>query len=111
MAKKGKSTLKDLNAFLKQKPNTLVDVDQVDTIEAPASQPELSESGIIEQIELLAQKNGDNFRNTLLNLIQSALDGQKESNASDIMLLNTVLYLQHTEKVSQNLENLAVEHA
>lgn len=107
MSKKEKMTLTDLNAFLKgqhedgsegedfiqKKPKTLVEVQALEDLKGDASEELLSE-----QIKTLAGIRQTAPRMILLDLIIYMMEKEESLNASDIMLLNTALYVKHTEE-------------
>jgi hypothetical protein len=113
MSKKEKMTLTDLNAFLKgqtdeahdgddfisKKPKTLVEVSRLEgdaLAQMKGHAP--SEEVLAAQIQKLAEIRNVAPRMVLLDLIIHMMENQAELNASDIMLLNTALYVQHTEE-------------
>jgi len=115
-----KNTLKDLNQFLQdhkeeeidssnvgnkedflqQKPNALVAV-------AKAGESELQElPTLINKIEQISKEKNLPVREILFQLIQALYNQSEQLNATDVMLLNTVLYLQHNEQVKSDLATI-----
>lgn len=118
MAKNKKNTLSDLNDFLKNtsgsepqddylqaKPHSFVEVEKIAKDDAPVKQG-LSEKMIAEEIKELARENGEDMRFTLLRIIQSVVNGRESMNSSDLMLLNTTIYLEHTEKMGEGFREM-----
>lgn len=117
MAKK--NTLNDLNEFLKSsrqkkenpsggdflqsKPFSLVEADK---LEEPKTGHDASIHDITSQIRVLANRNNENIRMTLFRIIQEILENTDEANSSDLMLLNTAIYLEHTEKMGEGFKDL-----
>lgn len=123
-AKKGKDTLKDLSKFLQEKdspetesggisedfltaqPNTLVAVSTLsEQFSEQAANPDLD--FLHEVLETLARNEGKSVREVLYALIERSLTAQTSVEASDIMLLSTVQYLSHTQKMGAVIEELA----
>lgn len=103
MSKK-KNTLKDLDEFLKQQAATLVAPTQLsETIEASSNRREedaleISESGILNDIKSLAEKEGTSFRKKFYDIIIQSMEAQSNSLPEDKMLINTALYLKSGDK-------------
>ena len=100
MAKKGKSTLKDLDQFLKQQPNQLVNVETASAganTDEPATDvltPEL----VAQVVERLAAQQGQSISQTVANVVAILLNDRQDTTASELMLQNTLLFLQHHEE-------------
>lgn len=118
MAKNKKNTLSDLNDFLKNtsgsepqddylqaKPHSFVEVEKIAKDDAPVKQG-LSEKMIAGEIKELARENGEDMRFTLLRIIQSVVNGRESMTSSDLMLLNTAIYLEHTEKMGEGFREM-----
>lgn len=119
MAKNRKNTLSDLNDFLRNtpadvekpdnylqaKPHSFVEVDKIAKDDAPIS-GDLSEMAIVQEIKKLAEKNGKDMRFALLRVIQTAINERESMNSSDLMLLNTAIYLEHTEKMGEGFREM-----
>ena len=122
MGKSKKNTLSDLNAFLKHKnndqkteekakkdylkssPHTIAEVNFLE--KDPEEQENLTEQAIIKSIERIAEMRNESFSQLLRNIIIKAYENKREVNASDLMLLNTALYLDHTEQLSEGFKEL-----
>lgn len=109
MAKKKGATLSELNEFLKKDPNSLADVDKLSghTAESSAASAELSLDGIQNMIRRLARQGNESETQTLLKVILKVMDEKTEENASDILLTNTALYLQHAERTGEKLKKMS----
>jgi hypothetical protein len=124
MAKKGNTTLSDLNSFLKQKstesepekpsskddflkqkPISLIENANAEKefLEETLEGKEASESVISDLIEKLSEKRGEHFRITLLKVIKNSIESRSEINATDLMLLNSALYYLHVEKLNASI--------
>lgn len=107
MSKK-KNTLKDLDEFLKQQAAILVAPPKLsEKIEKPGASTSVSTAEashdvsiekILNDLNALAEKEGDNFRKKLYDLIISSVEHQKESLPEDKMLINTALYLKSGDR-------------
>lgn len=124
MAKKGNTTLNDLNEFLKkkpieddviprteedffkQKPKTLIQKAEAEKkiLEGELEGKEASEYLITKAIQKLAEVRGEKFRVTLLKVIQNAIESREDVNSTDIMLLNSAMYYLHTEKLLDKIK-------
>lgn len=102
MAKKGKTTLKDLDQFLKQQPSKLVDVDKAGAPEAaPATESEdLDAITLANQLIGYAQQEGKPLSKVIYDVVTLALESQGELSHSEIMLLNTISYLDHSDSIA-----------
>lgn len=102
MAKKGKTTLKDLDQFLKQQPSKLVDVDKAgEQGAAPATEGD--EPDAIALANLLvryAQQEGQPLSKVIYDVVTLALESQGELSHSELMLLNTISYLDHSDSIA-----------
>lgn len=118
---KKKDTLKDLNEFMKnqplkgeedtpyldKKPTSLAEVERLKAdIKKLEELPEgaLNEDKIAELISKTAQTHGLSQRQVLFSICEKVLNHQKEADSADIMLLNTILYLKHTDLVLSKLK-------
>ncbi len=100
MAKKGKSTLKDLDQFLKQQPNQLVNVETASagaSTDEPAAD-ELTPELVAQVVERLAAQQGQSISQTVANVVAILLNDRQDTTASELMLQNTLLFLQHHEE-------------
>ena len=98
MTKKRKATLKDLNEFLQKSPKSLVEVDRPGDEVAIEEEPyELSIDDIAFAIKSLAESEGRDFRSVLHETIENMLGEEDEPTASDLLLLNTVMYVRYAE--------------
>ncbi len=112
-----KNTLKDLDEFLKQQAATLVNptpLSEKVKQEAPVKtdvevrvrkvSPEVQQTSaesaanisaekILKNLILLADHEGDQFRNTLYDLIIRVVESREVFSPEDRMLINTALYL------------------
>ncbi len=116
MSKK-KNTLKDLDDFLKQQAATLVAPTQLsDTIQEPAPEvqspvakkeklQEPDEAQILDDLKILAEKQGPSFRKTLYDLIIKSTERQKNPTAEDKMLINTALYLKGGDQWKETIRS------
>jgi hypothetical protein len=135
MAKNTKNTLADLNSFLKQKqvetsaaapaaevskdefinksPSTLVEVTKLDDLKKEAQAKEQAikniEADIIEKIKVLANDKKISFRKALYRVIEHALQDNPAANASDVILMNMVHYLHHTENMAEGIDQYVEE--
>jgi type II secretory pathway component PulM len=119
MAKK-KDTLKDLNefmrsqqsnatedeAYLDKKPTSLAEVERLKNEikkleELPAGA--LHEDELAELIQKIASAQSLNARHILFKICEKVLQVKEDQDSSDIMLLNTILYLQHNDLLVQKL--------
>jgi len=107
MAKKKGATLSELDAFLKKDPNSLADVEKLSgqSIDK-GSMDTLSIDQLVAQIKQIAANEKESETQILLKLILSALENKTEESSSDILLMNTALYLQHAEKTGKKLKDL-----
>lgn len=109
MTKKGKTTLKDLDQFLKQQPNTLVDVEKVEgersseTDTISESEP-LTESDLVDLITGYAENAGKPLSQVLYEIITLSLNEKSAQTPSELMLLNTVNYLAHADALTAQLK-------
>src|SRR5690349_5334324 len=104
MSKK-KNTLKDLDEFLKQQAATLVaptrlsekvKEEEPPVKEAAPTSPvseEITAGKILNDLQLLAKNDKNNFRMSLYDVIIQSLESQDQSLPEDKMLINTALYL------------------
>jgi hypothetical protein len=97
MAKKSKTTLKDVSKFLKTKPSTLVDIKKPELQETEGEDSELS---TIEELEYaliqVSEKQGVPVGNLLLDLCEKTLEDSENLSADELLLLNTIIYLKYT---------------
>jgi hypothetical protein len=106
MSKK-KNTLKDLDEFLKQQAATLAgpevpDAGQAFTPVAKESagveaRGQISMEKILQDLQTLSEKEGDDLRDKLYDLVLLAADRGFHTAPEDKMLINTVLYLKNGE--------------
>lgn len=119
MSKK-KNTLNVLNDFLKSsasgtavaqddylnaKPHTIVEVDTIHQSQSPGVE-NLSISAIVDEIMALGAKNHEDARFPLLRIIKETISKKGAVNSSDLMLLNTAIYLEHTEKMGKSFREM-----
>ena len=97
MAKKTKTTLKDVSDFLQQKPSTLVQVKKPQITKKDLLSEEVpgTEEDLLELIHSFIQNNGADRYELVLNLVENILGQEQVENNSvdEIMLLNTIAYL------------------
>lgn len=118
---KKKDTLKDLNEFMKnqpmkgeedapyleKKPTSLAEVERLkEDIKKLEALPEgaLNEGKVAELIAKTAKTHGISQRQVLFSICEKALNNQEQTDSADIMLLNTILYLKHTDLVLSKLK-------
>ena len=107
MAKKKGATLSELNEFLKKDPNSLADVDKLSSHSGESlSEVDVSLEGIQSMVRRLASQENESETQTLLKVILKVLEEKTEESASDILLTNTALYLQHAERTGEKLKKL-----
>ena len=121
MAKSKKNTLSDLNDFLKHNsqdqksteekkeylkssPHTIAEVNFLK--EDLDKQENMTEKVIIDKIAEIAAIKKESFSQVLRRIIITAYESKKDVNATDIMLLNTALYLDHTEQLNRGFQEL-----
>ena len=105
MAKKKGATLSDLNEFLKKDPNSLSEVDKLS--DAANQEPvEVSLDAVVQMIRNLARNERSTETATLLKVIERTLEEKSDESSADILLMNTVLYLQHAESTDQKLKDI-----
>ncbi|MBC7851232.1 MAG: hypothetical protein H7Y31_15925 [Chitinophagaceae bacterium] len=116
MSKK-KNTLKDLDEFLKQQAATLVAPAQLgDTIREPQSEPPklssenvpavgINPTKILDDLAVLAKKEGSSFRRVFYDLIIKSIETQTESSPEDKILINTALYLKGGDQWKETIRS------
>lgn len=110
MSKK-KNTLRDLDQFLKQQAAALVTPPRLNQAEDQSSSKEeelppitssdndnVSMGKLLNDLQLLARKEGPNFRHQLYDLLIISVEAQNEYSPEDRMLINTALYLKSGER-------------
>ncbi len=119
MAKK-KDTLKDLNEFmrsqqgkattdesyLEKKPTSLAEVEKLgNDVKKLEELPEgaLHEEQIADLIQKIAESHQLSARHILFKVCEKVLQSEENADSSDIMLLNTILYLRHNDLLVQKL--------
>lgn len=116
MSKK-KNTLKDLDEFLKQQASSLVDPTPLRE-STPASTAsigdqapkELSVDKILNDLQVLTDKEGTAFRKKFYDLIIQYLETQRVRSAEDKMLINTALYLKSGDNWKEVIRQYWKEH-
>lgn len=120
MAKKGKNTLKDLNEFMKnqpkgeegssdfmeKKPTTLVEIEGVEKqLKELQALPEdaLKEDALANFILQIANAHNISARKVLYKICEAVIDKTGKQESTDIMLMNTILYLSHHESIVEKL--------
>ncbi|MBK6267141.1 hypothetical protein JKA74_19005 [Marivirga sp. S37H4] len=120
MAKK-KDTLKDLNEFMKnqpsqkdgdesyleKKPTSLAEVERLKSdLKKLDELPDgaLNEDLLAGFIHKIASAQQLSPRQVLFRLCERTLDMQEESDSSDIMLLNTILYIKQNDLLVEKLK-------
>lgn len=97
MAKKTKTTLKDVSDFLQKKPSTLVQVKKPVHGTNPDNTAVLPDSDeeLIALVKTYVESRDTDRTSLLLELIEESLSGLDDDTLSveEIMLLNTVAYL------------------
>ncbi len=120
MAKK-KDTLKDLNEFMKnqpvnkaddesyleKKPTSLAEVERLQSHikkldELPAGA--LNEDKLAEFIHKISESTQISPRQILFKVCEKVLESQEEIESSDIMLLNTILYIKQNDLIVEKLK-------
>ncbi len=119
MAKK-KDTLKDLNEFMRsqgaktadedsyldQKPTSLAEVERL-KVEAKKldelAPGALQEDDIAKLILKISETHELSSRHILFKVCEKVLQSKENLDSSDIMLLNTILYLHHNDLLVQKL--------
>ncbi len=110
MAKR-KNPLKDLDSFLNQEASSIVQPDKVEESAPPVPETDpipivepstvadeaSDKSQVITYLKSLSDKDPEEFRNTLYEIIKTSLENGGAEDSADKMLMNTVLYLNHPE--------------
>lgn len=116
MSKK-KNTLKDLDEFLKQQASSLVDPTPLREAVTPAVPPvvaenstELSVDKVLNDLQLLTDREGIAFRKKFYDLIIRYLEAQHIRSAEDKMLINTALYLKSGDSWKEVIRQYWKEH-
>ena len=112
MSAKRKNPLKDLDAFLKQEAASLVTPEKVDT-PAPEQTPapavpeksaETSMAAITQELKSRIQQQGEGFKAEFYALVQQVLESQQQLTSKDIMLINTLIYLQDQDNWKERIQ-------
>ena len=110
-----KNTLKDLNEFLKHQQDSVSKTDAgavekkyldsephqispVDILEDQAAMDEKIQF-VAAQLMQIAEEQESSFFQAFIQMTITILEHKKEHTASEMMLLNTALYLSHAEKM------------
>jgi len=123
MAKSKKNTLSDLNKFLKHK-SDLVDTEEVRNEDkkgylksAPhqiaaasflddSQSPDPSVENVIHLIYQTAENENKEFGQLVRDVVIACLNKKEDLSSSDLMLLNTVLYLNHSDNIANGYQEL-----
>lgn len=106
-SKETKGTAKEKNDFLSKKPTQLVDVEGVKSeIAALQEIPDgaLGEEDIAKLIQKIADTQGVAARQILFRVCDKVIESADSKEASDILLQNIVLYLNHQDLLLQRLK-------
>jgi hypothetical protein len=129
MAKKGKDTLNKLSEFLKDQgteptkkesspkkkeeflaepPLQLVEIEKIEQElkrinKLPIGQ--LKEQEIADFVRLVALENGTSIRQVLYRVVQEVLTKIKDKDSTDLMMLNTCLYLEYHDALNARLKS------
>ena len=129
MAKKGKDTLNKLSKFLKDQestntpaqekssgskkeflsksPTQLVEIEKIEQELKRINQMpdgQLKEHEIADFIRLVALENGVSIRQVLYKVVTEVLTKIKEKDSTDLMMMNTCLYLEYHDMLNDKLK-------
>jgi len=107
MAKKVVGTLRNLDQFLKQQPNQLVNVEKASagSTDDQANEPEITLELLASLVEHLAEVRGESITQIVAEVISSIYENRDNPTAPEVMLQNTLLFLQHHEQTVSTLKN------